>query len=134
MFKKLFFVSTLTLSLCTCSTASNKTPIVTSHKKPIVVSPQNPEFAITEPSNPSTGFSWKLIDYDKNLMTWVSQKYMAAENKKLMGTPGYEVWTFRANKTHYAVNQVGHIRMQYARPWTKKQATTINFIVIVKAK
>lgn len=136
MFKKLLTILTLTLFLCGCATASNKTPIFTSHKKPIIVSQQNPTFTITQQSNPTTGFSWKLISYDKNLMTFVSHKYVPPENKKLMGAPGYEVWTFTAVKptVPYAVNQVGHIRMEYARPWTQQQVTKRNFVVIVKAK
>lgn len=34
-----------------------------------------------------------------------------------MGAPGYEVWEFKAKAGNYRVVQVGHIVMEYARPW-----------------
>lgn len=105
----------------------------TSNKKPLLVL-QNQPFDIKLQSNPSTGFSWKLTSYQKPLVTFVGKKYSAPANKKLMGAPGYETFIFQAKKGNYRVNQVGHIVLTYARPWTKDGATKKTFIVIVKAK
>ena len=49
-----------------------------------------------------------------------------------MGAPGYEMWTFEAKKANYAVNQVGHVRMTYARPWEKTKTQIVSFIVVVR--
>lgn len=131
MIKKLLLTTTLLTSLC--AFPAENTPIFNSPKNKIIVSQKNPTFTITLQSNPTTGFSWKLKSYDKNLVTFVDHKFIAPQNKKLMGAPGYELWTFKANKGNYKVNQVGHVKMEYARPWTKEGATLKSFVVIVKS-
>lgn len=130
MLKKLFIISTFVLSLS--AFAGEKEPVFNSPKNAIVVTQKEPVFTITLQSNPTTGFSWNLISYDKNLVELLNHKYVAPENKKLMGAPGYEIWVFKAKKATYAVNQVGHVVMSYARPWTKEGATKESFMIIVK--
>lgn len=135
MFKKLAIF--LFISVCLPVFATQTAPVFTSHKKPIIVTPGNPVFNITVPSNPSTGYSWKLADYDKFIFEPVSHKYVAPSNKKLMGAPGYEIWTFKAiypTTYKFRVNQVGHVRLEYARPWEKKNAPVTSFVVILKKK
>ena len=127
MLKKLLLIFTLIVSLSACA---KELP----HQKRIVVSLHNPEFSITEQSNPTTGFSWKLISYDKNLITFLHHHTVTPHHSTLMGAPGHEIWTFKANHAHYRVNQVGHICLEYARPWTKQGARKINVIVVVKAR
>lgn len=131
-FKKLLFTALITCS--TLSVAITETqPLFNSPSNKIIVSQQNPTFTITLQSNPgSTGFSWQLLKYDTHLITLVGHRYVAPKNKKLIGAPGYDVWTFQANTAHYRVAQTGHIVMQYARPWTKEQATNATFTVIIK--
>ncbi len=131
MIKKLLLTTTLLSSFCAFS--AENTPVFNSPQDKIIVSQKNPVFTITLQSNPTTGFSWKLNSYDKGLVTFVGHKYVAPQNKKLMGAPGYETWTFKANKGDYRVNQVGHVKMEYARPWTKEGATVKSFIVVVKS-
>jgi len=135
--KKLFLTLILTLTLLSPAFALEKPatqPIFTSNKKPLLISQKQPTFTITLQSNPTTGFSWQLKSYSKNLINFIGHQYYPPKNKKLLGAPGYETWTFEAKKADYAVNQVGHIRLDYARPWTKNGTTGMNFIVIVKAK
>lgn len=132
MIKKLLLTTTLLTSLCVFSTEPSS--IFNSPKDKIIVSQQNPTFTITLQSNPTTGFSWKLKSYDKNLVTFLNHKFVAPQDKKLVGAPGYEVWTFKANKANDRVNQVGHVSMEYARPWTKEGAITQSFIIVVKRK
>ncbi|PIZ03400.1 MAG: hypothetical protein COY58_09570 [Gammaproteobacteria bacterium CG_4_10_14_0_8_um_filter_38_16] len=129
MLKKL---SLLMMLILACNTfANDKLPTFNSPKNPIVVSQKNPQFIITLASNPSTGFSWKLLSYDKNLVQFVKHQYIAPHTK-LLGAPGYEVWTFKAKKGQYRVNQVGHVVLEYQRPWTKEGATQKSFMIIVK--
>lgn len=135
MLKKLLLITTLFLSFS--SIASNTTaPTFSSPHNKIIVTPNNPEFTITLQSNKTTGFSWNWAptQYDKNIIALVSHQYIAPQNKKLMGAPGYETWTFKAiyPATPFRVNQVGHVRMMYARPWTKDGAAQTNFIVVLK--
>lgn len=128
--KKLFL-----LILCWIFTAGwaleKPIPFNTPDKK-IIISKKNPVFTLTLPSNPTTGFSWKIRSYNKNLLTLIDHEFVAPKNKKLMGAPGYEVWTFKANKKHFAVNRVVHIVMEYRRPWTKEGATTQSFSLVME--
>lgn len=127
MLKKLFIVSTLFIS--TSIFAAEKAPVFSSPKTPIVVSHQNAEFVITLPSNPTTGFSWHAKSFHKAYIGIVGHKYVAPQNKKLIGAPGYEAWCFRVKKADTGTT---HIVMQYARPWTKQGATESVFTVVVK--
>lgn len=130
MFQKIVFFFTMIFSVSVFS--EEKQPVFTSSKLPIIVTQKNPVFTIKLQSNPTTGFLWKLASYDRNLMTLVDHTFVAPKNKKLLGAPGYDMWTFKAKYAHYAVNQVGHVRMLHARPWTSAGATKMNFIIIVK--
>lgn len=130
MLKKI--IATLCFIFCITGFAEEKAPVFNSPKQKIIVSQDQPTFTIKLQSNPTTGFSWKLGKYDSNLVSFVSQQYVAPKNKKLMGAPGYVVWTFKAIKAKYRVNQVGHITLVYARPWTQEGATKKTFIIVVK--
>lgn len=133
MLKKTLLSTLLCCAAISAFASTHDTNTFTSNKKPIVVA-QNQTFDITLQSNPSTGFSWKLADYQKPLVNFIGQKYSAPKNKKLMGAPGFETFTFQAKKGDYRVNQVGHIVLTYARPWTKDGATKKTFVIVVKAK
>lgn len=133
MFKKLILLCSLLCSTTLfANTTDAKTAVYTAKDKKIVVSQQNPTFTIQLSSNPSTGFSWKLVKYDDKLISLVDHKFIAPKNKKMLGAPGYETWTFKAIKAHYYVNQVGHVVLQYARPWSKEGATKTTFMIVVK--
>ena len=119
------------LCFSTLCFATEKSIQFSSPNNKIFVSRKNPVFTLTLHSNPTTGFSWAIKSYDKNLISLVDHKFIAPKNKKLIGAPGYEVWTFKfkANKGNAAVNPVGHIIMKHRRPWTKNGATTKSFVV-----
>jgi len=99
-----------------------------SPKKAILVKKDNPQFTITLESNPTTGFSWFLSKYNRNLLEVVSQKHVAPSSR-LIGAPGHEVWTFRVKDVGFKVPQVLKIRMIYARPWEKKTGNSTTFRV-----
>lgn len=107
--------------------------VFSSPKDKIIVTQQNPTFMITLQSNPTTGFSWQLISYDKNLLEYVGHRFVAPHNKKLVGAPGYETWTFKAKK-NVSADQATQITLQYARPWTKDGATETRFTIYTKRK
>jgi predicted secreted protein len=132
MLKKTIVAAALSLA---CSTFAGTTQqvVLTSNKTPIHVA-AGKTFDIVLASNQTTGYSWKWDKntYDSNLISKVSHQYVAPSNKKLMGAPGYEVWTFTAKPAKYSVVQVGHIVMEYQRPWEKKPGTKKTFIVHIK--
>ncbi|MCX7125118.1 MAG: protease inhibitor I42 family protein [Gammaproteobacteria bacterium] len=128
-------ILTTVLLTCTVTTFAGTTKTIpfTSNKTPIKTE-QNKTFDILLQSNPTTGYSWKwdATKYAKNLVTLVSHKYVTPENKKLVGAPGYEVWEFKAKAGNYRVVQVGHIVMEYARPWEKTPGMKKTFIIHIK--
>ena len=132
MFKKVFLIFLIIFSVVSFAD-DNVQPVFTDNKNPIKVS-QGQTFAITLQSNATTGYSWKwdATTFDQNLVTLVSHKYIAPQNKKMVGAPGYEVWTFKAKPADYRVMQMGHIVMEYQRPWEKTPGTTKTFVVHVK--
>ncbi len=86
--------------------------------KPVVrVEAKSPQFSIRLKSNPTTGYSWYLRSYDSNVMQPVKQVYEPPVNKKLIGAPGYEVWTFRVKPAGFVVPMQTVIRFVYARAW-----------------
>lgn len=133
MLKKIFLGFFLLFS---ASIFAQSSPVFTDNKTPIKVM-QNQTFCITLPSNMTTGYSWKWHSniFDSRLVSLVGHRYFAP-NTKLVGAPGYEVWTFKANPSKsgqpYAVRQVGHIVMEYQRPWDKTPGKKQVFIVYVK--
>lgn len=76
----------------------------------IRVRPATP-IVLTLPSNPSTGFRWRLLrPLDRRVLTLVGHRYVAPKSA-LLGAPGTEVWRFRT----VAVGTF-RLRLGYARP------------------
>lgn len=91
-------------------------PVYTEAKQNILITTDNPQFIIQLKSNPTTGFSWFLREYDANLITPIKHHFIAAKTG-LMGAPGYEVWTFNVKPAAFIVPQQTTIHFVYARPW-----------------
>ena len=92
-------------------------------KQNIVVTANQPDFSIELKSNPTTGYSWFLREYDANLITAVKHKFQKGD-QNLMGSPGYEIWTFHVKPTAFVVPQQTSIRFIYARPWQGSESST----------
>jgi predicted secreted protein len=116
--------------------AAENTPAVSSPKNKIVVTSEKPEFSIVLKSNPTTGYTWRVAQMDALIIKNTGHTYVAP-NSKLMGASGYDVWTFKAiypTTYKFRVNQVGHVVMEYKRPWmkTEKPAMVQHFTVVLK--
>lgn len=86
----------------------------------VVASSTDPEFTIKIQSNPSTGFSWFLRDYNDKLLQPLTRKVLSAEK---VGEAQYEVWTFRLKPAAFIVPQQTLIRFVYVRPWENEEAS-----------
>ncbi len=62
-------------------------PVFTEEKPNIALAKNQPTFTIRLKSNPTTGFSWFLREYDSNLITPVKHQFIK-QNTSLMGAPG----------------------------------------------
>ncbi len=87
------------------------------------MTPAQPVFVIQLKSNPTTGFLWFLREYDDHLITPIKHSFLPP-SKKLMGAPGFELWTFRMKSAGFTVPQQTTIRMVYARPWQGSDSST----------
>jgi inhibitor of cysteine peptidase len=113
MFMFIFFMSSIF--------ASETIPTYTQDKTGFSVSVQNKEFIIKLKSNPTTGYTWFLTDYNAGLLEPVKQVFEAAANKKMIGASGYELWTFRMKPSAFVVPQQTLIRFVYSRPWEQSE-------------
>jgi inhibitor of cysteine peptidase len=105
----------------------------TEDKSAIIATAKKPEFIIKLNSNPTTGYGWFLRSYDSNLVMPVKHVYVAPD-KKLVGAPGYELWTFRIKPAALVVPQQTMITLVYARPWeTESQEGAMQKVFTVTA-
>ena len=90
-------------------------------------------FTVTLGSNPTTGFQWseKAQISDATVLKQVGHEFISPESEPPPppGTPGQEVWTFKALKTGTST-----VSMEYSRPWEggEKGEWTFNLAVAVK--
>lgn len=95
----------------------------TEDKTSISVSVKDPVFVLKLKSNPSTGYTWFLREYDSAIITPVKHEYVQP-NKGLIGAPGFENWTFKVKPAGFTVPQQTTIRMVYTRPWQSNDSGT----------
>lgn len=102
----------------------------TDPQKPIMVKKAAPRFNVILQSNPTTGYSWSLKDYDYNLIKPISRKYYPAKTG-LIGSGGYEKWVFAIkNPPGFVVPHTTSITLIYSRPWDLQGAQAMNFKVV----
>ena len=120
--------SSMTQQSITRQTQAKQQALIASH--PIMVKADDPVARITLDDNPTTGYNWFLLSYDHQLVTPVSAKYQAPQDKSLMGASGSMEWTFKLSHDAFVVPQVTQVVLTYARPWevtspTKKIITLV---------
>jgi inhibitor of cysteine peptidase len=100
-------------------------PTVYTQDKPVaVVTSEQPEFVVKLKSNPTTGFSWVLRDYNMELLQAVSHQYQPATDNGIVGAGGFELWTFKVKPAGFIVPQQTAMRFVYTRPWESVENTT----------
>ena len=124
-----FLFNVAIMSLLSCQSilaadlpsASKNGPMVYEVSRPVImVSKNQPVFIIKLDSNPSTGYTWLLRDYDKSVLVPVKRQYTPPDSR-LMGASGYELWTFRVKQEVFTVPQRTTLRFIYERPWENSQ-------------
>ena len=111
---------------------TNEKNVFTEASTSIIVSSEKPEFTLKLKSNPTTGYSWFLREYDSQIITPIKHNYEASTSQ-LIGASGFEYWTFRVNPTGFIVPQQTTMRMVYARPWQSNDPSTqLVFRVVTK--
>jgi len=130
------FLLSLLVPMISFAGKTSTTSLPAATKSPRSVAPANgvltqekPIYTLRLNSNPTTGFSWFMVDYPKKLVHVIKHQYVSPKSK-LVGAGGYELWTFQATKAALAFPQVVKIVMMYARPWEiNDQSTTQSFYI-----
>jgi inhibitor of cysteine peptidase len=84
------------------------------------------EFSVTLPSNPSTGFGWKVAAYDRDFLQLLRHRYQKPEQAR-PGAGGQELFDFLPLKSG-ATTVVFH----YQRPFEKQAARELRHTVVIK--
>lgn len=118
LFKKIMTLLLICFPVMAAAITKQQPPVVYTEDKPVaVVTASNPVFSIKLKSNPTTGYSWYLRRYNTNVLQPVKHSFEPPENSKLLGAPGYEIWTFRVKPDGFKVPMQTKIRFVYARSW-----------------
>ncbi|WP_115705226.1 protease inhibitor I42 family protein [Legionella sainthelensi] len=94
------------------------------------VNMSSPSFEVTLPANPTTGFQWSVVHYNKKLFTLSNSSYEQPKTK-LMGAGGQMHFIFTLQK---GINypESTEIQVKYARSWEPSSATMktikVNFV------
>ena len=92
-------------------------------------------FTVTLCSNPTTGFQWleSAQISDPTVLEQVDHKFVAPEAKgkgpPAPGTPGQEIWTFKALKEGEST-----VSLEYSRPWEGGEKGEWTFVLTVTVK
>lgn len=115
---KWFFILGMFFSMAVyAETEHNNSTGYTEDKPVISVTAEHPQFVVRLKSNPTTGYSWFLRDYNSEFIKPIHHVFEAPANKKLMGAPGYEVWTFEVKPEAFTVPHQMVVRFAYVRRW-----------------
>lgn len=94
----------------------------------IDVNKNQSSFEIVLPANPTTGFQWSVLSFDKDLLALNSSVYKGPDSA-LIGAGGHMSFTFGLNKKK-AYPKTSLLEFKYARPWEKKSSGRIQKVVV----
>ena len=97
----------------------------------INVDKRQSSFVINLPANPTTGYQWSVVQFDKDLLTLSSSAYQKPDNH-LIGAGGHMLYTFTLNSGKNYPDFTKFV-FKYARPWEKQdtgsvQKVTVHFV------
>jgi inhibitor of cysteine peptidase len=91
------------------------------------VNAKQKQFLVTLPANPTTGYQWALINYDKSLLKLTKSHYLPPTNK-FMGAGGQMQFGFKLIKGK-AYPSKTTLQFKYQRPWESKSGTLKTVII-----
>lgn len=112
----------LSMFLLGCSMIANSNDTLT-----INVDSKQSNFTVTLKANPTTGYQWSVVKYDKKLLTLSGSQYQKP-NTKLIGAGGQMVFTFTLNKGKSYPASTDMV-FKYARSWEPDSATVQNVTI-----
>jgi inhibitor of cysteine peptidase len=89
---------------------------------------KSPTFTVTLKANPTTGYQWSVIDFNKTLFTLAGKAYQKPKTN-LIGAGGNMVFTFQLNKGQVYPKKAT-MSFSYARPWESKVKANNQQVVV----
>lgn len=93
----------------------------------IEVNSEQAPILITLPANPSTGYEWNIVNYDKSLLQFVRKEYLAPK-ARLIGAQGQMSFVFSVIRDKHVPRSTTLI-FKYAQPW-KPEVGTLKKVII----
>ena len=84
------------------------------------ISSKQDDFTVTLPANPTTGFKWSLVEFDKNLFELKNHQYFSSK-VGVLGAGGSMLYTFKLKKPMKCPCK-SLIKFKYSRPWEPDDA------------
>ncbi len=93
--------------------------------------PAGSSITVTLWSNQTTGFRWSESAniQDQTIVQQTGHKYLAPEDKGVVGSAGNEVWTFKTLKAGTTM-----VSMEYSQPWEGGQKDVFGFFLTINVK
>ncbi len=86
------------------------------------------QFIVSLKSNPTTGFQWSVVSYDKDRFKLLDSSYERSKTH-LMGAGGYMKFSFSLKEgKRYPEHTV--IKFKYSRPWETKGESTVQKVQV----
>lgn len=95
----------------------------------IQVHPAQKSFTVPLAANPTTGYQWSVLDFDKKVLTLSASVYQRP-NTQLIGAGGTMLFTFTLNQGAIYPKRM-NLTFQYARPWEKNKTGTVQKVRVV---
>ena len=119
--KSILFCVLLLSSLISCAAKDNK----------LTINTKQDNFTVTLPANPTTGFQWSVVEYDKNIFELINKQYITS-NVGLIGAGGNTLFTFKLKKqSSYPGFSI--IKFKYSRSWEPESGIYKNIKIIIKS-
>ena len=99
------------------------------------VNSSDTSFVVKLASNPTTGYQWKVVQFDKDLLTLSSSQYQRPQTN-LIGAGGQMFYTFTLNKGKSYPKKTKMV-FKYERSWEPNSGmvknVTVNFVTAPKS-
>jgi inhibitor of cysteine peptidase len=116
----------LTMSLC--SSPQKKLSLTVENSGQQYEVHKQAEITISLKANPTTGYSWQIVELDTNVVAELDSTKFKADSK-MLGSPGIRTFHFVAKGSGTA-----NIHLKYSRPWEKEEAPLETFQVKINVK
>jgi inhibitor of cysteine peptidase len=98
----------------------------------IVVDAKAPTFEVALRANPTTGYQWRIVSYDKAYFNYLESHYVSPLNHRI-GAAGKMIFVFSPKKGKTKLSCTT-MTFRYARAWESDTSTSQDVTIMFKVK